>query len=105
MGHFPCKTLHSASSSISTHQLFSFVSNDLIDVSEWSFKPKQAFNSSKEGNSSFVGPITFRTWDFVGLQVSKLYLKKKFFFLEEIFCYSANFFYSTLSLFGSVENN
>lgn len=68
MGHLPHKKLNSTSSFIPINQLLNFVGNHSVDVAEWSFEPKKTSKSYQENAS--IGPITFRTWDFIGLQVS-----------------------------------
>lgn len=64
MGHSPAKfsnyNIHSMSNNV----------NFPVDVAEWTFEPKK---SSKTQNSAFSGPIVFRTWDFIGLQVLKIF--------------------------------
>lgn len=36
-----------------------------VDVSEWTYAPKKSSKSEPVGN----GPVTFRMWDFAGIQV------------------------------------
>lgn len=76
MGHLPRKTLQSVSNSSSmiTNQFFNFVGGHTIDVAEWSFEPKKTSKSSREDSLSSIGPVMFRTWDFVGLHVNTFFL-------------------------------
>uniref|UniRef100_A0A915CSY4 Non-specific serine/threonine protein kinase n=1 Tax=Ditylenchus dipsaci TaxID=166011 RepID=A0A915CSY4_9BILA len=88
MGHTPAKGFSPSSSakgyssptaSANNHLLSAIRKGFPVDVVEWSYEPKKSSKTTPSSQETTVGSVTFRTWDFTGLQKEFAVIQQYFF--------------------------